>query len=308
MDQENSLLIEILYGFLGDERAHNPGRGQISFDCPVCSYDIKGLSHGDGKGNLEVNYEQHVYKCWACSETHGTHGHLGKLIDKFGRKKDKETYQLIRPDDYKKEEKQLKKVTLPKEYKKFSDVHPLHIPRREAYNYLIKRGVTDEMILKYDIGYVEDGEYRGKVIIPSYNLNGELNYFIARSWNPRDRFKYKNPEAPKELLIFNESRIDWDKDIWLVEGVFDGLFVENSIPLLGKFLSDLLWETLYDKANGRIIVCLDGDAWLDAIKIYDKLSGGRLYSKIDIVKLPLDKDLGDLRGVVPEGCFVKLEK
>ena len=55
-------------------------------------------------------------------------------------------------------------------------------------------------------------------------------------------------------------------------------------------------------------ICLDGDAWEDAKKIYAKLSGGRLYGKIDIVKLPDDKDLGDLRGVVPEDCFVKLER
>ena len=308
MEDEHSLVIDILHGFLGDERAHNTGRGQISFDCPVCSHDIKGLSKGDGKGNLEVNYAQHVFKCWACSETHGTHGHLGKLIDKYGRKKDKETYELIRPDEFIREERKKKSLKLPDEYKKFKDVHPVHIPRREAYNYLKRRGVTDEMIEKYDIGYAEQGEYAGKVIIPSYDIKGELNYFVARSWNPKAKFKYKNPEAPKELLIFNEGRINWDKDVWLVEGVFDGLFVDNSIPLLGKFLSDLLWETLYEKAQARIVVCLDGDAWEDAVKIYDKLSGGRLYGKIDIIKLPLDKDLGDLRGQVPDNCYVKLEK
>lgn len=308
MEDENSLVVEILHGFLGNERAHNPGRAQISFDCPVCSYDIKGLDKGDGKGNLEINYAQHVYKCWACSETNGTHGHLGKLIDRYGRKKDREMYELIRPDEFVREEKQKKKLVLPLEYKKFKDVHPVHIPRREAYNYLKRRGVTDEMIEKYDIGYCEDGEYKGKIIVPSYDSNGELNYFIGRSWNPREKFKYKNPEAPKELLIFNESRIDWSKDVWLVEGVFDGFFVDNSIPLLGKFLSDLLWETLYEKVEGRITICLDGDAWLDAVKIYDKLSGGRLYGKIDIIKLPLDKDLGDLRGDVPPECYVKLEK
>ena len=77
---------------------------------------------------------------------------------------------------------------------------------------------------------------------------------------------------------------------------------------MGKFLSDMLWETLYDKAKGRIVICLDGDAWEDAKKIYFKLSGGKLKGRIDIVKLPLDKDLGDLRGQIPEDCYVVLEK
>jgi hypothetical protein len=306
--EDESLIVDILENIFGEPRNHNHGRGQISFDCPVCSHEIKGLDKGDGKGNLEVNYDQHVFKCWACAETHNTKGHLGYLIDRFGGKKDREYYELVRPDDYERAEKEYKKLKLPEEYQRFSDVHPVHIKRREAYNYLKRRGITDEIIEKYDIGFAEKGEYAGRIIVPSYDLEGELNYFVARSWYPREKFKYKNPQAPKELLIFNESRIDWKEDIFLVEGVFDGFFVPNSIPLLGKFVSDLLWETLYDKSEGRIKICLDGDAWLDAIRVYEKLSGGRLYGKIDIIKLPKDKDLGDLRGEIKPEYYVELEK
>jgi len=306
--EDESLVVDILENIFGEPRNHNHGRGQISFDCPVCSHEIKGLDKGDGKGNLEVNYDQHVFKCWACAETHNTKGHLGYLIDRFGGKKDREYYELVRPDDYERAEKEYKKLKLPEEYQRFSDVHPAHMKRREAFNYLKKRGITEEIIEKYDIGYAEKGEYAGRIIVPSYDLEGELNYFVARSWYPREKFKYKNPQAPKELLIFNESRIDWNEDIYLVEGVFDGFFVPNSIPLLGKFVSDLLWETLYDKSQGRIIICLDGDAWLDAVRIYEKLSGGRLYGKIDVIKLPKDKDLGDLRGEIKPEYYVELEK
>jgi len=77
---------------------------------------------------------------------------------------------------------------------------------------------------------------------------------------------------------------------------------------LVNFLSEKLWETLYDKSKGRIKICLDADAWEDAKGLYYKLSGGKLYGKIDIIKLPDNKDLGDLRGVIPEGSYVKLEK
>lgn len=120
--------------------------------------------------------------------------------------------------------------------------------------------------------------------------------------------KYKNPEAPKELLIFNESRIDWKEDIWIVEGVFDGFFVPNSIPLLGKYINDNLWTVLYEKTEKDIIICLDDDAWEDAKRLYYKLSGGKLYGRVKIIKLPEGKDLGDLRGVIPEGSYVNLEK
>jgi DNA primase len=119
---------------------------------------------------------------------------------------------------------------------------------------------------------------------------------VSRSWNPRSRLKYKYPEAAKDFLIFNESLIDWKKDIYLVEGVFDSFFLDNSICLLGKYINDNLWEKLYTKAKKNIIVCLDGDAYVDAKKLFDKLNGGTLYNRVKLVKLPKDKDVCDLRG------------
>ena len=294
--EAEELIIDLIGNIFGEPKMINEIRGQISVDCPVCSYTIKGLDKLDGKGNLEINYQQHVYKCWACAETHGTHGHLGKLIDKFGSKKDKKIYKLIRPDEFEKKEKVYKKLELPKEYKKFDEVHPLHIPRKEAINYLHKRGISDYIIEKYQIGFCLEGEYAGRIVVPSFDKKGELNFFVSRSWNPRSKLKYKNPEASKDFLIFNESLIDWKKDIYLVEGVFDSFFLDNSICLLGKFLNDNLWEKLYTKAKKNIIVCLDGDAYTDAKNLYDKLNGGALYNRVKLVKLPKDKDVCDLRG------------
>lgn len=295
MDNE-SLLVDLILNIFGEPKSVNEYSGQISVDCPVCSYEIKGLSKTDGKGNLEINYFNHIYKCWSCADTHDTHGHLGKLIDQFGSKKDKKTYTLIRPDKLEKKEKIYKKLELPKEYKKLDEIHPLHLPRKEAFNYLKKRGINEEIINKYSIGICMDGEYSGRIIVPSYNKKGELNYFVGRSWNNRAKLKYKNPEAAKDFLIFNESLIDWKKDIYLVEGVFDGFFLDNSIALLGKYVNDNLWEMLYTKAKKNIIVCLDGDAYGDAKNIYDKLNGGNLYGRVKLVKLPKDKDVCDLRG------------
>jgi len=294
--ESEELIIDLIGNIFGEPKSVNELRGQISVDCPVCSYTIKGLDKLDGKGNLEINYQQHVYKCWGCAETHATHGHLGKLIDKFGSKKDKKIYKLIRPDEFEKKEKVYKKLELPKEYKKFDEIHPLHIPRKEAFNYLKKRGITDEIIEKYQIGLCLEGEYSGRIIVPSFDKKGELNFFVSRSWNPRSKLKYKNPEASKDFLIFNESLIDWKKDIYLVEGVFDSFFLDNSICLLGKFLTDNLWEKLYSKAKKNIIVCLDGDAYTDAKNLYDKLNGGALYNRVKLVKLPKDKDVCDLKG------------
>ena len=112
--------------------------------------------------------------------------------------------------------------------------------------------------------------------------------------------KYKNPTAEKDQIIFREDSINWNQDIYLVEGVFDSFFLDNSIVMLGKKMSKLLFGTLYSKANANIVVCTDGDAWEDGLKIYHELNGGRLYNKIKIVKLPEDKDICELKGQIDD--------
>jgi DNA primase len=301
VSEEVEVLVELLRDVLGDEKQHYESKGQISFDCPVCSRE-KGLDKGDGKGNLEINYYRHVYKCWACSDTNGTQGALGKLFDLYGTKKQKKVYNLIKPEELKVEIKKINKLKLPQGYKKFSDSNARFIPHIEAMKYLTSRGITQEIIEKYQIGYTVEGDFAYRIIVPSFDSEGSLNYFIARSWVPR-KMKYKNPTAEKDKIIFNEALIDWTKDIYLVEGVFDGFFLENSIPMLGKKISPLLFESLYNKSTGNIIICTDGDAWDDGLKIYHELNGGTLYNKIKIVKLPKDKDVCDLRGKIEEYFF-----
>ena len=298
MSDEREIVLDLLREFLGKEKAHYDMKCQVTFDCPVCSYDIKGLDHGDGKGNLEINYCRHVYKCWSCGDTNGTHGPLGKLFERYATKKAKRTYDLVKPQDEKVEKKKVF-LRLPKGYTQFKDSNPRFIPHGEALRYLHSRGITNEMIEKYKIGYSTTDEFAFRIIIPSYDVEGYLNYFIARAWVPK-KMKYKNPTVPKDEIIFNENNIDFTKDIYLTEGVFDMLFLDNCIPLLGKHVSNLLFERLYNEAKGNIHICLDGDAYEDAVKIFHTLNGGELYGRIKIVKLPKDKDVCDLRGDIKE--------
>ena len=298
MDDEKEIVIDLLRDMLGKEKAHYDMKCQITFDCPVCSYEVKGLDSGDGKGNLEINYCRHLYKCWSCSETHGTQGPLGKLFDRFGNKKSKKTYLLLNPEEKKEELKKIQ-VKLPQGYTQFKDSNKRFIPHGEALRYLHSRGITNELIEKYEIGYTVDGEFAYRVIIPSYDKDGLLNYFIARSWVPK-KMKYKNPTIPKDEIIFNERNIDFSKDIYLVEGAFDMLCLDNCIPILGKHVSAMLFERLYNEAKGNIHICLDGDAWDNAQRLFHELNGGVLYGRIKIIRPPKDQDVCDLKGQINE--------
>lgn len=300
IDQEvdYSGVIDILEDIFGDYKFHNDYRGQISFDCPVCSYDIKGLEQGDGKGNLEINYKHNVYKCWVCAESHETHGSLFKLIKKYGTSKQLKKYQLLRPEDVDSPKKVYKQVRLPKEFIPFKNVTlglKLTPQYKQAINYIRSRNITDEMINRFNIGFCYQGPYEYRIIIPSYDINNNLNYFIARSYLTRTKMKYKNPEIDKESLIWNEHLINWEEPIYIVEGAFDSIFLNNSIPMLGKYMTQNLFDRLYNLSK-KVIIVLDPDAWNDAEKLYHKLNCGKLMGKVWIVKLEGDKDIADLKG------------
>ncbi len=294
--EENDAIVELLEDLLGDYGLHYPNKGQISFNCPVCDDDRN-------KHNLEINYVNNVYKCWSCCDVDGTHGSLGKLFDKYGNKKLKKLYNVLKPETVQPRQKRTKKLTLPEGFTLFTESSPVYPVRRQAYNYLKSRGITDEIIKKYNIGFCDRGSHTGRIVVPSYNSEGELNYYVARSWNPMSRAKYKNPQDEKDKIIFWENLIDWNKDVYLVEGAFDGLFVENSIPMLGKHMSELLFETIYTKAKGDVIICLDADAWDNSVKLYHELNGGELWGKIKLIKLPDNSDIADLRGEIKDEYY-----
>lgn len=306
-------VVEILEDILGEPRDHNDYSGQMTFNCPTCSYDIKGLEDGDGKFNLEVNYKEGefgVYKCWVCCDTHETHGSLKKLIRQYGTKKQLRKYEILRPDDDgERQKKSYKKVMLPKDYVSFETASSglkMTPQYRQAWNYIRKRNITEEQIRKYKIGFCYQGEYEYRIIIPSFNKDNQLNYFIARSYLSYTKMKYKNPEAEKEIIIFNENLIDWGKPIYIVEGAFDSIFLSNSIPMLGKHMGDFLFNYLYDHAKELIIV-LDGDAWENAVKLFHTLNCGKLFNKVKIVQLDLDKDIADLCGDLSNYEIKKLD-
>ena len=175
------LLVDILGSFLGESRKHNEDAGQVAFDCPACAED-KGLIGGDGKGNLEINYNRGVFKCWSCKDTNNMSGSVIKLIKKYGTPKTLRDYLLIKPDAdsiIAKEHIDIE-VVLPEGYKKLSECTSKDFRSHQALAYLRSRGITDDIIKEFDIGYTIKGKYFNRIIIPSYDSVGKLNYFIAR--------------------------------------------------------------------------------------------------------------------------------
>ncbi len=296
---KNTLIYGILKDVLGRPRKTNNHKQQYSFDCPTCSAE-KGEYDGDGKGNLEVNLGDGVFNCWACGEINGTKGSLKKLFRRFATKQQLSKLKSIGYDlDYlnssKKSKNVIEDLTLPTHYLNLQESNPNSLLYKQAWNYLTKsRGLTKDIIDKYKIGYTVGGKYDSRIIIPSYDINDELNYWVGRTY-VNQKPKYLNPDSDKEVIIFNECCLNWDSDIYLVEGPFDHIVVHNSVPLLGKKISDKLMSSLYHKANANIIVLLDDDGWKDAKELYSKLNVGKLFNRVKIVKMKEGYDIAKIQ-------------
>ena len=233
--------------------------GESAFHCPFCNHHKK---------KLQVNLETQKWHCWVCNM--GGYK-IGILLRKLNAPKQIISEVLKILGDYKgvkheKDEKTEYNVSLPQCYKplwKKTD-DPLY---KNAIHYLKQRGINGIDILRYSIGYCTSNGYSNRIIIPSYDADGKLNYFIARDMFPDSKFKYKNPPMSKDTVCF-EMFVNWDEPIVLVEGAFDAIAIRNNaIPLLGKFPSKTLVMRLVEKKVKKIYVALDEDAKKDAIKL-----------------------------------------
>ena len=161
---------------------------------------------------------------------------------------------------------------------------------KQAVSYLKSRGILPTDIFRYNIGYCPSGIYGGRVIVPSYDENFNLNFFVSRTIFEDVNAKYKNPPVSKDVVGF-ESFINWREPITLVEGVFDAITARfNAIPLFGKIVQPLLKEKILIRKPPKVIVALDNDATKDAIKICEWLVSNGI--RTSIAKLP-DKDINE---------------
>jgi DNA primase len=303
-----SFLTSIFESFLGDIRKHNEETGQAAFDCPACSAE-KDLFHGDGKGNLEINYHKGVYKCWVCYETNRTYGHLDNLVKKYANKTQIREYDLHKPEFTNNLVRNHEKIVinLPEGYKKLSECTTKDYKSDLAKKYLYNRGITDKIIEDFNIGYTIVGDHKNRIIIPSYDSDGNLNYFIARWFlNKKTKIKYLNPHVEKSEIIFNENKVNWDATIYLVEGATDHIVVPNSIPLLGKFISDKLKAVLHENAKAFIVVLLDSDAYEDAERLYWELNCGDLRGRVKICVPPDGHDPSSIYQYLGPKGIIKL--
>jgi len=221
------------------------------------------------KPKLQINVKTQKWHCWVSNVGGRTLFQLLKKVNASNQHFD-ELRELVGDlPRYKKEiDIKLKKVVqLPDEFMPLWNGTD-SIVKRHALSYLYKRGITDSDMLKYNIGYCDEGLYSNRIIIPSYDSDGQLNFFVGRDFY-NSKMKYRNCSTTKNIIGF-ELFINWDEPIILCEGVFDAMtFRRNAIPLFGKTVMSKLQKKIIESNVKKIYLALDNDALEDAIKISD---------------------------------------
>lgn len=232
---------------------------ELVFFCPRCSHK---------KPKLSINTRTDRFHCWICQWSGKD---LLPILRVRGETDDVRVYRSYLGDEPVKEqvERKYDTPTLPDEFRTLSRVwrSPYYIG---AMDYLSSRGIEMEDILRWKLGYCEDGEYKNRVIVPSFDTDGELNFFVGRAFygNPRS---YKHGNFNKDI-VFNELMVDWSEPVTVTEGPFDAMKAgENAIPLQGSFLrrDSVLFRRIV--TSGRdVYFAMDADAFEKQLDIIGK--------------------------------------
>jgi len=244
--------IRFLRGVFKDIAVSRDGN-DVAVSCPNCKQK--------DKKKLSISIDTWKFHCWVCGvkgtnlKTLFRQFHSPEVAiafaQKFGFKDEFSTNQI-----------EEEKVELPENLRHVVEIKESKNPdHRICYKYLLKRGLTERDMWFWKICVSDEAKFSRRVIIPSFDADGDLNYFVSRSVDDNTRPRYLNAKANKTEIIFSDLMVDWSQPITLVEGAFDAIKIgQNAIPILGSYLP--VKSALFSKIvanNSTVLLALDPD-------------------------------------------------
>ena len=224
--------------------------GVYNFRCPYCGDSQRHKNKA--RGYIYKNKADYNFKCHNCGVTRSFTYFLKDrdppLYDEYVMERYKEgltgkgtvtpepNFTFVKP--------KFRKKDICDELVKISELNTSH----RAKKYLINRGINEDTLSKfyycpdfkrwtnkhkkiYDTTDNDDD----RIIIPLRNSKGELFGYQGRSLDPTSKMRYitvmLDENAPK---IYGLEKINTQKPIYILEGPFDSLFVENSVAMCGS--------------------------------------------------------------------------
>jgi DNA primase len=279
----NSSVIETLSKLFKQKPTVQKGGEEILVFCPNCNHH---------KRKLNINTTTGFYQCWIGCGFSGKSFH--SLLKKV--KATRDFYEILckdRPRVLDKIKKDEVRLELPHEF------HPLYKSSsdpayKHALNYCLKRNLNVHEIVRYNIGYCTEGTFANRVIIPSYDKDGNLNFYCGRDFY-NGYLKYRLCDGSKDIIGF-ELFTDFTKPITIVEGPFDALSVKyNTVPLFGKTMSRKLKMKLLEYRPPYVNVLLDNDALGSSLKICDFLISNDIEARLILLDGKDPNEIGHIK-------------
>ena len=277
--------VEILTRALGACTLDRKGIN-AAFRCPDCG--------GSKKQKFIVRIDTGQYHCWVCDAR-------GASIAKVLRKLSPEVaarWEGVTGSHQRRfvdEVVEAPKVEIPLGFRLLAESIDSRDPDvRDCLEYVRNRGLSLREMWYFRLGYVKRGRLSRRVIMPSFDSDGVINYWTARSIDEKAVGKYVNPPIPRGEFIFNELNLDWRREITLVEGPFDLTKCDsNATAILGSNMSrkSALFQAIA-RSRTPTILALDSDMpekqhkWAKALSEFDV--------PVKIMDLGDRKDVGEM--------------
>lgn len=267
-----SQFIDFCHNTFGEYKLTNGG-DNINVICPFCK---ENQPFGYSKRKLVIQTQTTIYHCWKC----GIKGkNLLYIIRKYFKSHEDFYKEKFLDSDVLISEKineTLKhEVRFPDNFILLASANKKDLYNSKAIEYLKKRKIN----LEFDLWYWKLGVSTGdknllnRIIVPSFDENGDFNFYSARDFVGFHKSKYHNPFCERENIVFNEINLNWEKELIVVEGVFDLMkCTENATCLLGSDLSanyKLFQKIITNKTP--TVLALDMNAYSKTLKMAERL-------------------------------------
>jgi len=250
--------------------------GVYNFRCPYCGDSQKHKNKA--RGYIYQNKADYNFKCHNCGMT--------RSFTYFLKDRDQPLYDEYIMERYKEgltgkgtvtpepkftfPQPKFRKKDICDELTKISELNTTH----RAKKYLINRGINEDTLSKlyYCPNFKEWTNKHKKIfdntnhddqriIIPLRHSDGQLFGYQGRSLDPTSKMRYitvmLDEDAPK---LYGLEKINTQKPIYILEGPFDSLFVENSIAMCGSDIdirsfgwSNYIWVFDNEPRNREIV-------------------------------------------------------
>ena len=241
----------------------------VAVQCPSCG------SENASKKKLSIRIDTDICHCWICGLKSRS---LAPVIKKFfPRAYLEEYYSKFKNESILSDSSEDidEVVELPNNFKLLAHtINALDPDIRSVVKYVRSRGISYGDMWYYKLGTCTSGRFRRRVIIPSFDFEGKLNFYVARAIDLAEKRRYINAKISRTDIVFNELNIDWSKELTLVEGPFDLMKCnDNATCLLGSSLpeSSVLFNRIISNKTS-VLLSLDPDMKDKSQKIAESLA------------------------------------